>query len=77
MTSYYLYCSYPKKGQNPSYAKYKKEHMPFYWDVINHAEVDSVDSMDAEQPISPDEWAQRIAGMTKATKQDPNKVQSI
>jgi len=51
--------------------------MPFYWDVINHAEVDSVDSMDAEQPISPDEWAQRIAGMTKATKQDPNKVQSI
>jgi len=60
MIVYYQYCSIPKKGRNPSFAKFKTEHIPFYWDKINKEEY-NIDGMNEAEGLTPQDWAERIA----------------
>ena len=46
---------------NPSYNKFKADHLPFTWDVVNKHTLDNIEGLDTEQPISPDEWLERIS----------------
>jgi hypothetical protein len=59
MILYYQFCSYPKKGQNPSYNKFKQKHIQFPWDLIAKDVVD--DYEEKEQPLSIDQWADIIS----------------
>lgn len=57
--SYYLFCSFPKKGQNPSFKKFIKDHFPF---LKEKSEIKS------DVPvISPNEWQERINNMHNKT----------
>ena len=59
---YYQYCGIPKKNKNPSFQRFKAEHLPFTWDKINKETIDA----EYEQPISPNEWLDRISKMRPA-----------
>jgi hypothetical protein len=64
MLLYYQYCSWPKKNKNPTYTRFKLEHIPFPWDMINKETVDE-DEEPKEQPISPDQWLDIISNLKK------------
>ena len=66
MIIYYQYCSIAKKGRNPSYQKFKLDHIPFPWDRINKKEVE-LDEEPTEQPVSPAEWMERITKLKPGT----------
>lgn len=60
LLAYYHYCAIPKKKNNPSYHEFKLKHLPFSWDIISNEDLDEELT---EQPIKPDEWAERISRM--------------
>lgn len=45
---------------NPSYNKFKLDHIPFPWDRIDKREVD-IDYDPDEGMLTPDEWRDRIS----------------
>lgn len=73
MIVYYQYCSFPKKGRNPSYQKFKIQHLPFPWDKISRSEDDEITidrEKKQEEMISPNEWLERIKTMKETGKAD-------
>lgn len=62
--SYYIYCSYPKRGRNPSFNKFKKEHLPYSWDRI--ASDPDENERDPEEVLTINQWKDRIASLQSA-----------
>jgi len=52
--------------------KFKKEHIPFSWDKLKNENDEEY--MSYEQPISPDEWKDRISRMQNGI---PIKAESV
>lgn len=64
---YYQFCSYPKKGRNPSFAKFKQEHLPFYWDKISsHTEEEETED---KVVFSADDWMKRLEQIKNAPRE--------
>lgn len=66
MAVYYTYVGIPKKNKNPSYQKFKLEHLPFSWDTINTKEVDD-DYIDEPQGMTPDDWIEKFKQLNQTT----------
>jgi len=67
---YYQYCSYPKKGMNPSYTTFKARHFPFSWDKVSIDEANDVTH--ENRGLTPDDWIKRIAKIqSQGTKSRP------
>ena len=66
MQVYYQYLAFPKKGRNPSYQRFKVQHLPFPWDKVAIDIDEEFQTMGEiiDQPITPNEWADRIKNMT-------------
>jgi len=77
MIVYYQYCSYPKKGQNPSYHKFKAQHLPFPWDLINKNIEDEDLMVEDAQGLTPSDWLERISKLTVDKTLEANEVNSI
>ncbi len=78
MSIYYTYLTIPKKV-NPSYSTFKTKHLPFPWDRNNTNEEEEFDTMSSEkeQPLSPNEWADRIKNLKKDKQLNTSQVNSI
>ena len=71
MTTYYQYIGIPKKGRNPSYQRFKTQHLPFPWDKIaniqeideDEMEMQTMGSSIEDQPLNPGDWMERIQKM--------------
>lgn len=80
MIIYYQYCSYPKKGQNPTYTRFKAQHLPFPWDRINKRELDDDILEEEPQGLTPNDWLKRIENIKQSSiskKLNANEIKSI
>jgi len=62
MVVFYQYLTIPKKGRNPSFQKFKLDHLPFPWDrVSRHVDEDLM--VEEPQGLTPQDWLERISKM--------------
>lgn len=64
MLAFYQYIGIPKKNKNPSYQRFKLQHLPFPWDSITKELSDEeIAAIENQNVMSGEEWMDRIRRM--------------